>query len=206
MHGVGGGGGDHDPGAVGRERHVVGPVTRDREAPVDPAAGEVDGHHVGEARPGDDDGRAVRGRVHVVDELVVALAGAEPDPEEVAQLDRVEVDLGEAPVLVGDDVDPADPGQVAAGGDDVGGAVPVVAHEHHLPQCGGTGRSGAFRRAGGRGGARQGQAEHGRDAEEGAQASGVLGAPGAPGARGSGEGGRGHRGLLGERCSGGTRR
>src|SRR5690606_5115368 len=136
VHRVGRGGGDRDPGAVGRDGHVVGAVTRHREAPVDPAGGEVQGDDVGEAGPGDHHRAAVRGGVHVVDQLVVSLADAVADGHEVDPADRVGVDLCHPLLAVGDDVDPADLREVAAGRDDVGGAVPVVADEQHLPRGG----------------------------------------------------------------------
>src|SRR5690606_2161686 len=121
VHRVGGGGGDRDPGAVGGDGHVVGAVTRHREAPVDPAGGEVQGDDVGEAGPGDHHRAAVRGGVHVVDQLVVSLADAVADGHEVDPADRVGVDLCHPLLAVGDDVDPADLREVAAGRDDVGG-------------------------------------------------------------------------------------
>ena len=87
---------------------MVGALAVDDEAPDDLAAGDVDRDHVGEARPRDDQQPAVVGRVHVVDELVVALADQLADREEVAEPDRVGGDLGHPLVDVGDDVEPGD--------------------------------------------------------------------------------------------------
>ena len=89
-------------------RHVVGALAGDLEAPLDLARlgpGQADRDDVAEARPRDDQELAVGRRVHVVDELVVALADQLADREEVAEVDGVRADLVHALVVVGDDVD-----------------------------------------------------------------------------------------------------
>ena len=88
---------------------------------------QVDRHDVGEARPRDVQHAAVVGREHVVHELVVTLADRLANPEEVAVALRVGLDLLHPLLDVRDDVDPGDALELARL-DDVGGAVPVVAH------------------------------------------------------------------------------
>ena len=125
---------DGDARAVGRDRHVVGALAVDPEAPDDRAGVEVEPDHVGEARPRDDQQPAVLRAEHVVDELVVALADQLTDGEEVAEPLGVGEDLGHPLLDVGNDVEPRDARERRLARrpallDHVGRAVPVVADE-----------------------------------------------------------------------------
>ena len=102
----------------------------DREPPHQLAGLEADRDHVGVRRPRRDQQPPVVGGVHVVDELVVALTDRLPDREVVGQPLGVGGDLHHPRVLVGDHVDPAQPPE-RPGREQVDGALPVVADEHH---------------------------------------------------------------------------
>ena len=92
--------------AVGRDRHVVGALALHREAPDDLARSRGRSPTTSrEARARDVDEAPVVGGEHVVDVLVVALADQLADRDEVAEALRVERDLGQALLEVGDDVE-----------------------------------------------------------------------------------------------------
>ncbi len=111
---VAGRGRDGDGAAVGRDGHVIRALAVDLKAPLDLAARQVEPDHVAQAGPGDDQQPPVVSRVHVVDELVVALADELADREEVAEALGVEHDLGHPLLEVGDDVDAGDAPQAGA--------------------------------------------------------------------------------------------
>jgi hypothetical protein len=119
---------------------VVGALTGHGEPPDERARLDVDGHHVGQARPGHDQQLTVRRGVHVVDQLVVPLADERAHGQEVEQPHGVQVDLDEPLVEVGHHVDRADVVERGVRGDDVHRAVPVVADEQHVPDGCGLGR------------------------------------------------------------------
>jgi hypothetical protein len=80
---------------------VVRAVAVHAETSQQLAGGGVDADDVGEAGAGDDEDPAVRGGVHVVDELVVAFADQVADAEEVGVVDGVALDLRQALVESG---------------------------------------------------------------------------------------------------------
>ena len=165
---------DDQPASVGREAHVVGAVAVHLLLADDAVRAALHGlrdvhpHHVGEARPGDREVATVARGEHVVDVLVVALAGTLLDREVERQLLRVGPDVGELLLLVGDQVhaplEHLEPALVH----DRRGAGPVVAHPHHVAErAAGRGRCrGALGRSGRRNGAgeqRHGQREQGKE-------------------------------------------
>ncbi len=95
---------------------MVGALALDLEAPVDRARCELEGDHVLEAGPRDDQVAPVLGRVHVVHVLVVPFPDQLLDRDEVAEVDRVQQDLGHPLVRVGDDVEAGDAAQGRCGG------------------------------------------------------------------------------------------
>jgi hypothetical protein len=131
---------DEQLAAVRRGRHVVGALALHREAPDDLAAGDVDAHDVGEARPGDVDEAPVGRRVHVVGVLVVALAHRLADGEEEREALGVAADLGQALLAIGREID-ARQALVGARIDDVRGPRPVVPDEHDALGVGALGRT-----------------------------------------------------------------
>ncbi|CAN5287843.1 hypothetical protein BH09ACT12_BH09ACT12_05110 [soil metagenome] len=132
MDDVAGRGADDDAPAVRGDGHVVGADAVDLEAPDDLLGLQADRHDVGEGRPGDHHQATVVGGVHVVDELVVALADQRADGEEVGQPVGVGRDLLHPLVVVGHDVDAPEPRERTRR-HEIGGAVPVVADEDHSP-------------------------------------------------------------------------
>ncbi len=107
------------------KRHLISPVS---------GPGEVKRDDVPEARSRDDEELAVGGRVHVVDELVVALADelADRRGSSRGRLGFVQISVDPL-VVVGDDVDARERLElVALGRDDVRRALPVVADEDDL--------------------------------------------------------------------------
>ena len=124
-------GGDEQPRAIGRDRHVVGAIALDLHAPGDLACPEVQCDDVAQARPRDVERAPVVRRERVIDVLRVALADEQVVGVEDAQRDRVGRDLGAALRQVGDDVQPRED-LLRARVDDVGGAVPVVGDDEHV--------------------------------------------------------------------------
>ena len=151
------------PAPVRRHGHVVGAVPVDRllardagDAPGAGRLGDVDPHHVAQARTGHREVLAVRGREHVVDELVVALAGKVPDQEEEREARRVQADVAQLLRLVGDQVDARLEHLEGVLVDDRGSARPVVPHPHDVAEVhrhlgGRFGRCGADSRGAGAG-------------------------------------------------------
>ena len=84
---------------------MVRSLTIHGETPDDGPRLDVDGNHIGEARPGHDEVSSVVGGVHVVGVLIVSLTDELPNAQIERGADRVTVDLGDSFVLVRYDVD-----------------------------------------------------------------------------------------------------
>ena len=109
---------------------MVRPVTVHLKAPGDLATDHVDGHHIRVAGPGHDQQAPIRGAVHVVHILVVALTDQYPNTLKKQQIEGIQGNRFFPFLLVRN---PADTTQalVAGGIDHINHPFPVIAHEDH---------------------------------------------------------------------------
>ena len=108
--------------------------------------GDIDPDHVREARPRHRQITTVFGGEHIVDVLIVPLAGAETDEIVESEIDGVGKDIGQLLILVRNQVDAGFQHVQRIGIDNRRGTVPVIAHPHHRTQI--RVRGGAIARVG----------------------------------------------------------